>query len=50
VDYIHWNPVKHRLVKRVADWPYSSFHDWVREGIYSLDWGGEQPTNIDAGE
>lgn len=26
VDYIHWNPVKHGWVKRVADWPYSSFH------------------------
>src|SRR5436309_1383124 len=23
VDYIHFNPVKHRLVSRVQDWPYS---------------------------
>jgi putative transposase len=21
VDYIHWNPVKHGLITRVADWP-----------------------------
>ncbi len=26
VDYIHYNPVKHHHVIRVADWPYSSFH------------------------
>lgn len=37
-DYIHWNPVKHGLVSRVRDWPYSSFHRFVTEGIYSQDW------------
>ena len=26
VDYIHFNPVKHRCVSRVVDWPFSSFH------------------------
>lgn len=30
VDYIHYNPVKHRFVRRVRDWPYSSFHRYVR--------------------
>jgi putative transposase len=25
-DYIHFNPVKHKLVTPVIDWPYSSFH------------------------
>jgi putative transposase len=25
VDYIHYNPVKHGLVTRVADWPHSPF-------------------------
>jgi len=39
VDYIHYNPVKHGLVKRVADWPFSSFHRYVRLGWLSLDWG-----------
>jgi putative transposase len=24
VDYVHWNPVKHRLVTRVSEWPYST--------------------------
>src|SRR5579863_5512362 len=33
VDYIHINPIKHRLVKRVRDWPYSSFHRMVKLGL-----------------
>jgi len=40
LDYIHFNPVKHRLVNRVRDWPYSSFHQFVRRGVYDADWGG----------
>ncbi len=40
VDYIHWNPVKHGHAARVADWPYSSFRDWVGRGGYPLDWAG----------
>ena len=40
-DYIHVNPVKHGLVRRVRDWPHSSFHRYVREGIYPEDWAGE---------
>jgi len=38
VDYIHWNPVKHGLVQCVADWPYSSFHHYVRLGLLSPEW------------
>ena len=41
MDYVHINPVKHGLVKRVVDWPYSTFHYWVRKGIYPLDWAGD---------
>ncbi len=40
VDYIHFNPVKHGLVQRVADWPHSSFHRYVERGFLSVDWGG----------
>ncbi len=39
MDYVHFNPVKHGLVERVADWPYSSFHRAVRAGVYAGDWG-----------
>ena len=45
-DYIHWNPRKHRLVSRVRDWPWSSFHRFVRAGDYGLDWGGQEPGTI----
>jgi putative transposase len=38
IDYIHFNPVKHGLTVRVADWPYSSFHRFVREGALRVDW------------
>ena len=37
-DYIHYNPVKHGLAAQVADWPHSSSHRFVRDGIYPLDW------------
>jgi putative transposase len=40
VDYIHHNPVKHGYVPRVMDWPYSSFHRYVRQGILPSDWAG----------
>ena len=40
IDYIHFNPVRHGHVSRVADWRWSSFHRYVREGTYPLDWGG----------
>ena len=43
LDYIHYNPIKHGLVERVCDWPYSSFHRCVRQGWYDVNWasGGE---------
>lgn len=40
VDYIHYNPVRHGLVERVADWPHSSFHRYVARGDLPLDWAG----------
>jgi putative transposase len=40
VDYVHANPVKHKLVQRVCDWRWSSFHRYVKLGEYEIDWGG----------
>ncbi|MES2354165.1 MAG: transposase [Pseudomonadota bacterium] len=40
VDYTHYNPVKHGFVTRVSDWPYSSFHRYVGEGLLPPDWAG----------
>jgi putative transposase len=37
-DYLHYNPVKHGLVNSVPDWPYSSFHHWVKKGVYLPHW------------
>jgi putative transposase len=45
VDYIHFNPVKHRLVTRVRDWPYSSFHRYVPQGLLPEDWAGDFGTD-----
>jgi putative transposase len=41
IDYIHFNPVKHGHVTRVADWPHSSFHRFVERGLLAVDWGGD---------
>jgi putative transposase len=41
LDYIHANPLKHGLVSRVADWPYSTFHLYVRRGDLPADWAGD---------
>ena len=41
-DYIHYNPVKHGLVPSPKDWPYSSFHRYVRAGDYSANWGANE--------
>jgi putative transposase len=41
VNYIHYNPVKHHLVKQVKDWPYSSFHRFVKKGILPLNWSSD---------
>jgi putative transposase len=41
VDYVHFNPVKHNLVARVRDWPYSSFHLYVRHNLLPEDWAGD---------
>jgi len=43
LDYLHWNPVKHGLVGRVQDYPWSSFHRFVQMGEYDLNWGSENP-------
>ena len=39
LDYIHYNPVKYGLVENVADWPYSTFHRYVQQGFYPVNWG-----------
>lgn len=50
VDYIHFNPVKHGHVSRIVEWPYSSFHQFVRQGIYPIDWCGGEAGGGGSGE
>jgi putative transposase len=40
MDYIHYNPIKHGYVKGAVDWPHSTFHWYVKSGIYPENWGG----------
>jgi putative transposase len=39
LDYLHYNPVKHGLVRCPHEWQVSSFHRWVERGMYAIDWG-----------
>lgn len=51
IDYIHRNPLKHGYVDAVSDWPWSSFHRFVRQRILSPDWGGDAALDkFEAGE
>ncbi len=47
IDYIHYNPVKHGLVSSPFDWEHSSIHDYLKDGIYSPDWGIKGNLNIE---
>ena len=40
LDYIHYNPVKHGLAAYVSQWPYSTYHRDVADGICPADWAG----------
>jgi putative transposase len=37
-NYIHYNPIKHGLAKCAHEWPYSSFHRFVRDSAYPPHW------------
>ena len=48
IEYIHYNPVHHRLVNAPKDWQYSSFHRYVEEGIYDPMWGASERLIFDS--
>jgi len=53
LDYIHYNPVTHGLVQTVSDWPWSSFHRYVKMGYYETNWGetvGQEVKGMVCGE
>ena len=46
MDYPNFNPVKHGLVERPAEWPYFSFHRLRHRRLYPAGWmrnAGEPP-------
>jgi len=47
-DYIHYNPVKHGHVRCPVHWHATSFHRWVKRGVYTADWacGAEEPAHL----
>lgn len=51
-NYIHYNPVKHGLVRCPHDWAASSFHRWVEKDVYPKHWGCSctNPFTMDFGE
>jgi putative transposase len=38
MDYVNFNPVKHRFVAHPADWAYSTFHKCVALGLHDAAW------------
>jgi putative transposase len=50
IQYCYINPMKHGLVLRVRDWPFSSFHRDVAAGIFPEDWAGDLASTGEFGE
>ena len=48
LDYIHFNPVRHRYVRNACDYPWSSFRQWVCRGVYQADWGVSHESPVQA--
>jgi len=46
IDYIHYNPVKHGFVKDAREWPYSTIHRYIRQGLLDPEWGSCEPRSI----
>jgi putative transposase len=46
LDYVHFNPVKHGLVRSAGDHRWSSFSEWVKRDVYPEDWGAIESDRI----
>lgn len=45
-DYIHYNPVKHGLVRSPGLWKHSSFNQFFEKGYYQANWGANEPETL----
>jgi putative transposase len=51
IDFIHFNPVKHELVKEAVDWPWSSFQRFMKSGYFPANWGkGYKPFEMEVNQ
>ncbi len=50
LHYIHYNPVKHGLVKDLRGWIDSSYIEWEKRGLYPSAFGWDEPNNVEWGE
>ncbi len=50
LHYIHFNPVKHGLVKDPRDWRDSSYIEWEKRGLYPPAFNWDEPKDVDWGE
>ena len=48
VEYIHYNPVKHGFVNAPKDWEHSSFHRYVKLGLFDKRWGAGEKILFDS--
>ena len=46
IAYIYFNPVRHGMVERAADWPFSTFHRDVARGLFPQEWGMGQDAEL----
>ena len=47
IDYIHYNPVKHRLTDDPFAYEHSSLNKYFAEGYYQRDWGVKEKLQFD---
>ncbi|MEZ4718876.1 MAG: hypothetical protein R2851_22690 [Caldilineaceae bacterium] len=50
LDYVHYDPVRHRLVHRPEEWRHSSYQYWVERKLYKLGGGGRRRRRFTASD
>jgi putative transposase len=50
LDQLHYAPVQQKLVDKPEAWPYSSYSNWLVQGLYPTGWGWTPPTSLKRGE
>ena len=50
LDQVHYAPVQHKLVDKPEARPYSSYGNWLAQGLYPSGWGWTPPALRKGGE